>query len=121
MPPPTGGVPRSTTAWCVARQKPCWAALDCLLALLPGCPGLSASCVLVVSTHQHAPELGSARVCSCSVLLPLLRIADLHLQGPDIEVVPPADDRLRFVIDTTASYVLRDGPDFEQVAASRSP
>jgi Surp module len=37
------------------------------------------------------------------------------LQGPDIEVVPPADDRLRFVIDTTAAYVLRDGPDFEQV------
>ena len=36
-------------------------------------------------------------------------------QGPDIEVVPPADDRLRFVIDTTAAYVLRDGPDFEQV------
>lgn len=37
------------------------------------------------------------------------------VQGPDIEVVPPPDDRLRFVIDTTAAYVLRDGPDFEQV------
>ncbi len=36
-------------------------------------------------------------------------------QGPDIEVVPPADDRLRFVIDQTASYIMRDGPDFEQV------
>lgn len=29
--------------------------------------------------------------------------------------MPPTDDRLRFVIDTTAAYVLRDGPDFEQV------
>ena len=28
--------------------------------------------------------------------------------------MPPADDRLRFVIDTTAAFVLRDGPDFEQ-------
>jgi hypothetical protein len=43
------------------------------------------------------------------------------LQGPDIEVVPPADDRLRFVIDTTAAYVLRDGPDFEQVGLPGFP
>lgn len=43
------------------------------------------------------------------------------LQGPDIEVVPPADDRLRFVIDTTAAYVLRDGPDFEQVRLTGFP
>ena len=27
----------------------------------------------------------------------------------------PADSRQRFVIDQTAAYVLRDGPDFEQV------
>lgn len=39
----------------------------------------------------------------------------LFEQGPDIEVAPPADDRQRFVIGQTASYVARDGPDFEQV------
>ena len=30
-------------------------------------------------------------------------------------MAPPTDDRQRFVIDQTATYVLRDGPDFEQV------
>ena len=38
-----------------------------------------------------------------------------HGNGPDITVPIPADGRQRFVIDTVAAYVLRDGPDFEQV------
>mmetsp|Transcript_16329 Transcript_16329/g.48953 ORF Transcript_16329/g.48953 Transcript_16329/m.48953 type:complete len:1001 (+) Transcript_16329:302-3304(+) len=37
-----------------------------------------------------------------------------HGNGPDITVPLPADGRQRFVIDTVAAYVLRDGPDFEQ-------
>lgn len=42
-----------------------------------------------------------------------------HGNGPDITVPIPADGRQRFVIDTVAAYVLRDGPDFEQVRLCR--
>ncbi|KAF8062719.1 RRC1 [Scenedesmus sp. PABB004] len=36
--------------------------------------------------------------------------------GPDIEVRMPGDARLRFVIDSLALYVLKDGAEFEQAA-----
>ena len=39
--------------------------------------------------------------------------------GPDIEVIVPLDARLRFIIDTMAVYVKRDGCSFEQVGAGR--
>jgi len=35
--------------------------------------------------------------------------------GSDVEVVAPQDARVRFIIDTMALYVLRDGCEFEQV------
>lgn len=38
--------------------------------------------------------------------------------GPDIEVIIPADQRQRFVVDAVAFYVMRDGTEFEQVGGS---
>ena len=38
---------------------------------------------------------------------------------PDIEVVPPEDEHLRHVIDTTAMFVLDDGCAFEQAIMER--
>ncbi|KIY92374.1 U2-associated protein [Monoraphidium neglectum] len=35
--------------------------------------------------------------------------------GKDVEVVAPQDTRMRFIIDTMALYVLRDGCEFEQL------
>lgn len=38
---------------------------------------------------------------------------------PDIQVVPPEDEHLRHVIDTTAMFVLDDGCAFEQAIMER--
>jgi U2-associated protein SR140 len=38
---------------------------------------------------------------------------------PDIQVIPPEDEHLRHIIDTTAMYVLDDGCTFEQAVMER--
>ncbi len=38
---------------------------------------------------------------------------------PDVEVQIPADLRQRYVIDSLAAYVLRDGTDIEQAVMTR--
>ena len=35
--------------------------------------------------------------------------------GPDIVIMAPADARVRYTADALASYVVHDGPAFEQV------
>ncbi|KAK9835798.1 hypothetical protein WJX74_008275 [Apatococcus lobatus] len=40
--------------------------------------------------------------------------------GPDIEIQIPTDARMRFIIDSMATYILQDGPDFEQAVMAEN-
>ena len=44
---------------------------------------------------------------------------DLNSTGPEIVVRPPEDDRLRFIIDSVATYVMVDGCAIEQALMTK--